>query len=431
MSQDRPDHVGAVHAVTGGDAGEPARGAAFDTPSPDPITSPYLLALDVPVVLRGGVHHASASWAKDLLAHTAYLSDLTLLCPLEPDTGQADLQPVERSGLRFVTFPPARGFGAALRGLGRLIRLVWRETGRAAVVHTGLAGWPIPIGWAASLAARIRGKPLVIVVESAFWRIADEHRVSWRRRLAAWARERINRWCVAQADYAAYTQPAYRESLPPGRARIAAIELASWVDESDLLPRGHAEGAWVAKRGETPRLLFASRFVPDKGMLVLLDSITELRRRAIAAEIVFLGSAPPVPLLDAAAEERGPLRVRVADPVPYGPAFFDLLDGFHAVLVPSLSDEQPRIVLDAAARAIPSVASDTDGLRACVAADETGLLVPAGNPIALADAIERLVQRPDRGAALGLAALERVRATTHRQMHARRARRIAELLATR
>lgn len=53
-------------------------------------------------------------------------------------------------------------------------------------------------------------------------------------------------------------------------------------------------------------------------------------------------------------------------------------------------------ILEAAAAGTASIASDSPGLRESVRHNETGLLVPHGNTVALADAIRRLTSVPDR-----------------------------------
>lgn len=64
-------------------------------------------------------------------------------------------------------------------------------------------------------------------------------------------------------------------------------------------------------------------------------------------------------------------------------------------------------VLEAMAMQISVVATDVGGLREAVASD-TGVLVPPGDPSALADAVAGLLRDPERRARLGRAARERV-----------------------
>jgi glycosyltransferase involved in cell wall biosynthesis len=52
--------------------------------------------------------------------------------------------------------------------------------------------------------------------------------------------------------------------------------------------------------------------------------------------------------------------------VRYGPDFFRLVRRFDAVLVPSVSDEQPRIIFDAFSQAVPVIGSDAGNIREIV-----------------------------------------------------------------
>jgi len=60
--------------------------------------------------------------------------------------------------------------------------------------------------------------------------------------------------------------------------------------------------------------------------------------------------------------------------------------------------------VEAAACGTPTVASDAPGLRESVLDGETGLLVPHGDVVALADALEALIRGPERRAAMALRA---------------------------
>jgi glycosyltransferase involved in cell wall biosynthesis len=121
--------------------------------------------------------------------------------------------------------------------------------------------------------------------------------------------------------------------------------------------------------------------------------------------------------LQASQEPAGQVRVSVHEPVSFGLPFFSLVQGHDAVLVPSLSDEQPRILFDALSQAVPVIGSDTGGIREVVEPDETGHLVPPGDVAALAEAMVWASRNRPTLRALGLRGLETVRGHTHRAMH--------------
>lgn len=80
------------------------------------------------------------------------------------------------------------------------------------------------------------------------------------------------------------------------------------------------------------------------------------------------------------------------------------------VCQPSREETQSLAILEAMAFGKPVVASDLPGIRDAVDDGETGLLVPVGDPRALATAIDRLHRDPALGAALGRRGREAVAA---------------------
>jgi glycosyltransferase involved in cell wall biosynthesis len=71
-------------------------------------------------------------------------------------------------------------------------------------------------------------------------------------------------------------------------------------------------------------------------------------------------------------------------------------------------DGLPVVVLEAMAAGKPVVASDLAGLPLAVADGATGLLVPPGDPGALAAAVGALLADPERARRLGAAGRRRV-----------------------
>ena len=153
-----------------------------------------------------------------------------------------------------------------------------------------------------------------------------------------------------------------------------------------------------------PRFAYVGRLVDEKGLDVLLD----------AAALLPAGTGVDVHgdgrltrrIRDRAAAERLPVtvhgRVAAAD-VPAA------LHRATAAVLPALWPENcPLSLLEAAACAVPAVASRAGGIPEIVADGHTGVLVPPGDPHALAAALAGLTA--ERSATLGAAARARVRA---------------------
>ena len=72
-----------------------------------------------------------------------------------------------------------------------------------------------------------------------------------------------------------------------------------------------------------------------------------------------------------------------------------VISGSTIVCLPSYREGLPKALLEAAAMARPIVATDVPGCREIVIHGENGLLVPARDSLALADALLRLIESPE------------------------------------
>lgn len=381
----------------------------------------YLLALNITLREFDGQYWADSSWAKDLEKHLAYLPDLTLFCPVRHQPPEPGWKAVGGPGFRVAGYgAPSSIWSMALR-LPLILPKLWREVGRAEIVHSGVAGWPMPLGWFAAPFARMRDKKLVLIVESAFWRPSHGNTPGRFRRAQANVWEGMARWCMAKADYAAYTQGEYRASLPAPRAGGGRIVQASWIEAADCVDENVAIASWEAKADQTPRFLFATRMIPEKGCQVLAKSFALLAKAKADVVIDIMGEGPEVDGMRAAADTPwGRDHVHFLPPRPYGAGFFSLVAQYHAILAPSLSDEQPRIVYDGYSQAVPTIGSDLPGLKACIDDGISGQLVPSGDAKALAEAM--IGADPKTLQRWGLAGLVRAEAVTHDKLHLDRCR---------
>ena len=382
------------------------------------ITEPYLLVLNIPLNWHDGSYWADPLWRKDLEAHLAHIADLAIACPV------VDAQPPalwERiTDNRIVVHPlPAMGRFSYLT-MPLTAAKVWRAISTVRIVHTGVAGWPYPLGWIAIPIAHFRRRFTILVVESAFWRIPPGVTASLLARMRARLSETINRALTRSCDVSFYTTQSYCDTLHLGPPDSAHVLPAVWVDEDQLITAEQlAEQA--PTRGTA--ILFAGRLTDAKGVRILLEAI---KRSRVPVDIIGDGALRDVVIR---AQEEAPLLVRLLEPVDYGAAFSALLDRYAALVVPTISDEQPRIIFDAFARGVPVLASATSGNRQIVDQARTGLLYESNDADALATTLATAVADPERLRAMGEAALQSMATRTHAAMHAVRAAVIASARA--
>jgi glycosyltransferase involved in cell wall biosynthesis len=157
--------------------------------------------------------------------------------------------------------------------------------------------------------------------------------------------------------------------------------------------------------GSEARLLCIGRLIPIKGHLVLLRALAQARARVPELVLDVAGRGPLEPALKAYARELG-----IEDAVRFL-GFVSRVE--HAieesaiVVVPSLGEGFGMVALEAMERARPVIASSVGGLPEIVADGDTGLVVPAGDAEALAEAMVELGADLSRAAAMGAAGRER------------------------
>jgi glycosyltransferase involved in cell wall biosynthesis len=72
----------------------------------------------------------------------------------------------------------------------------------------------------------------------------------------------------------------------------------------------------------------------------------------------------------------------------------ELMNACDGLLLSSVVEGLPMVLLEAAASGLPSIATNAGGVREAVLDGHTGYVVPSGEPVALAEAMSRLVDLP-------------------------------------
>ena len=158
-----------------------------------------------------------------------------------------------------------------------------------------------------------------------------------------------------------------------------------------------------------PLVVLAARMLRDKGVGEFVAAARLLRERGCAARMVLAG---PLDESNPAALTRAELETLTSaahvqwlgqvDEMP------ELYRRAHIVCLPSYREGLPKSLIEACAAAKPIVTTDVPGCRAVVADRVNGLLVPARDALALADALEMLINDAPLRARFGAAG--RVRA---------------------
>jgi glycosyltransferase involved in cell wall biosynthesis len=151
--------------------------------------------------------------------------------------------------------------------------------------------------------------------------------------------------------------------------------------------------------------LFVGELRRLKGLDQLLEAASRLEKRC-KAELLIVGAGPDADYF------RDRIRELGLEPfVTLSPPVFPVTRAFrmaHCVIVPSLAESFPYVVLEAAAAGIPLITSRVGGIPEIMGPFTDGL-VPPGDPAALAEAMFSMLDDPERARSSARQLRERVR----------------------
>ncbi len=149
------------------------------------------------------------------------------------------------------------------------------------------------------------------------------------------------------------------------------------------------------------------RFSGQKGHLYLLRSLKLLVQTRSDIELRFIGDGPLKPKIKRYIEHNELGRfVQLCGSLPHNSRLYD---GIDIYIQPSGAEGCSITLLEAMGVGIPVVAMDMGGPRELIIADKTGILVPPKNPLALKEAILRLIGDQKKALELGRSGQQRAR----------------------
>src|SRR5262245_9010929 len=273
---------------------------------------------------------------------------------------------------------------------------IWRLARRRVydIIHVH---WPLPLallGWAAQ---RAHHAPIVTTFYGVELRWVKNVLKPFKRFLR-WAARRSAKVVAISS----YTANELRELVD------VPIDVIPYTASLPPPPYSlHAPGA------PPPTILFVGRLVERKGVSYLIDALGRLKERD--AQLVIVGDGPERSRLEALSRQNGlvnrvAFRGKVSDD--------ELQQAYqraNVFVLPSVLDARGDteglgvVLLEAMNYGVPVVASRIGGIVDIVADRESGLLVPAGDPVALAQALDQVLASPDLAGRLGDAGRRRLR----------------------
>lgn len=295
--------------------------------------------------------------------------------------------PFNRSGLN-----PARD----LLALYRLYRIYKKF--KPDLVHH-IAVKPILLG---SLAALAIDKPSIVNTFAGlgFLYMSEKPTARFARKIV----QTVVKWCSRRKNARLIVQNADDRSvfLEIGIApqHITLIP-GSGVDMSEYTPTAPPKMSPI-------KAVCVSRMLADKGIYELVEAATILKDKGVELKVRLVGGTDDNPRSITREQLTAWKRENIVDvaghshdvPAEYAKA--------HIAVLPSYREGLPKSLLEAAAAGRPIVSCDTPGCRDICIDGQTGLLVPPKDPIALANALERLATNAPLREKLGTNARELV-----------------------
>ena len=265
-----------------------------------------------------------------------------------------------------------------VRSLWRLVKLIKRE--QADLVHGHLTRGAYYAGWA----ARFAGIPNVATAHST----------------------NAGKWFGRATRIIAVSDAVARFLVTCGYAQEKIRTVHHGVPDYAALPRTPRD-VMRAQLGldDAPALVMVARFMPAKGHDVALRALALIADKRWTLVLAGALDTAVAREMQALAAELG-----IADRIRFIGHRDDVNDIYGCVdllLAPSRREALSLTLLEAAAFALPIVATDVGGIGEAVADGETGLLVPTEDPPALAQAIATLLDNADLRERMGRAGRQR------------------------
>ena len=317
--------------------------------------------------------------------------------------GDDALRPeLEAAGLAVTCLDGARGAG----WLRRLRSLVVDE--RIDLVHAHS-----PYAAAGARLVLPRKLPFVYT-EHDVWR--SYHRATALANAATYGRN----------DHVFAVSERVRRAIRRGRRRVETLYQGPDPRARERADR-RAMREQLGLEGDGPVIGTVADYRPEKGHAHLLAAAVTVRERVPGARFVLVGAGPLESRVRARASELG-LNGTVVFASPRHDAA-TVAAAFDVFALASLHEGLPIALLEAMALGSPVVVTNVGGIPEAVWHREDALVVPPGDPAALAAGILELVEDRDLAARLGEAARARAEAFDMRRTVARMEDVYRELLA--
>jgi len=139
-------------------------------------------------------------------------------------------------------------------------------------------------------------------------------------------------------------------------------------------------------------LLFVGRLTPEKGLSFLLEALTSLLAEGTNAVLHIAGSGEIESSIKLLIEDLAiGHKVYFHGFIPHDNELRELYSKCDLLIVPSIEDQTPKVILEGMAYGIPVIATNVGAIPQIIQDGVTGLLIPPAQPKAINTMIKRVI----------------------------------------
>ncbi|MCX5895146.1 MAG: glycosyltransferase [Proteobacteria bacterium] len=297
------------------------------------------------------------------------------VCSVKKAGSYADKIAALTDGFYSLNLREAGGVYAFLNAVYALMRLILLiRSLRPTIIHSFL--------FRANILGRIAGRIEKVPVIISSVRVIEPQ---------AWYKHLIDRLTAPFTDYYIAVSDAARNhtikhtGIPPHKITT----IYNGIDNTDICPGSSVSRAQLPVPEDAKVIALIGRFHKQKGHLTLIEAVKMLLKELPACHVLFAGEGAEEVCIRTAVEEAGLSEhihfLGVINNVAH------LLPVIDIVVLPSLWEGLPNIVLEAMAVGLPVVASRIEGMDEVVLDGETGILFTPGDSQSLSKALRLLM----------------------------------------
>ncbi len=210
---------------------------------------------------------------------------------------------------------------------------------------------------------------------------------------------RATRFGLKRADIFRSVSDSTRYQILPWAHGKQIFQFPTWTDIEIFIDEGKKP-----RPEDSQDVLFAGVVIPRKGVIHLVNSFGRVSRSYPRARLVIVG-----PILDPLYGEAIARRIADADLVQRciriewvtQTRLASLMHSAGLFVLPTYSEGQPRVILEALATGVPVIASAVSGIPEVISDRQTGVLIPPGDEVELEGALRWVFDNRDLAEEIG------------------------------